>query len=173
MLLRWLAAERPDVACLQELKSPQEKFPEGALRETGYHSVWHGQKSWNGVAILARAEAPVEVARGLPGNPDDPGTVRRVPNWLLATLLVGRPADFSLGNRLLDFLAALFAQLAIEPIDLRLGLVGPLDASLRLTLSGQDLLERIFDIDPGVALGPRPCPWFHGPRELAPLGVLK
>jgi exodeoxyribonuclease III len=71
VLLRWLAAERPDVVCLQELKAPQEKFPQGALREARYHSVWHGQKSWNGVAILALAEAPVEAARGLPGDPDD------------------------------------------------------------------------------------------------------
>src|SRR5262249_30986998 len=72
VLLRWLAEERPDVVCLQELKAPQEKFPEGALREAGYHAIWHGQKSWNGVAILAQGTAPVEAARGLPGDPADP-----------------------------------------------------------------------------------------------------
>jgi exodeoxyribonuclease-3 len=70
-LLRWLALARPDVACLQELKAPEERFPHAALREAGYHAVWHGQKSWNGVAILARGEQPVEAARGLPGDPDD------------------------------------------------------------------------------------------------------
>ena len=70
-LLRWLAEFRPDVACLQELKAPQEKFPEAALREAGYDAVWHGQKSWNGVAILARGLTPVESRRGLPGDPDD------------------------------------------------------------------------------------------------------
>jgi exodeoxyribonuclease III len=70
-LLRWLAEFKPDVACLQELKAPQEKFPEAAIREAGYGVIWHGQKSWNGVAILARGREPVESRRGLPGDPDD------------------------------------------------------------------------------------------------------
>jgi exodeoxyribonuclease III len=70
-LLRWLAETRPDVACLQELKAPQEKFPEAAIREAGYGPIWHGQKSWNGVAILARGQDPVENRRGLPGEADD------------------------------------------------------------------------------------------------------
>ncbi len=71
VLLRWLAESRPDVACLQELKAPQEKFPEDAIRNAGYNAIWHGQKSWNGVAILARGAQPVEVRRGLPGDPED------------------------------------------------------------------------------------------------------
>lgn len=70
-LLRWLGETAPDVVCLQELKAPQEKFPEGALRDAGYGVIWHGQKSYNGVAILARGEDPVEVGRALPGDPDD------------------------------------------------------------------------------------------------------
>ena len=70
-LLRWLAEFKPDVACLQELKAPQDKFPEAAIREAGYSPIWHGQKSWNGVAILARGREPVESRRGLPGDPDD------------------------------------------------------------------------------------------------------
>ena len=70
-LLRWLAETTPDVVCLQELKAPQEKFPEGALRDAGYGVIWHGQKSYNGVAILSRGEDPVEVGRALPGDPDD------------------------------------------------------------------------------------------------------
>jgi exodeoxyribonuclease-3 len=70
-LLRWLAESKPDVACLQELKAPQEKFPEAAIREAGYSAIWHGQKSWNGVAILARSPDLVESRRGLPGDPDD------------------------------------------------------------------------------------------------------
>ncbi len=69
--LRWLAERTPDVVCLQELKAPQEKFPEGAIREAGYGVIWHGQKSWNGVAILARNAEPVEIRRALPGDPDD------------------------------------------------------------------------------------------------------
>jgi exodeoxyribonuclease III len=71
VLLRWLAETQPDVACLQELKAPQEKFPEAAIRDAGYGVIWHGQKSWNGVAILARGREPVETQRGLPGDPLD------------------------------------------------------------------------------------------------------
>jgi exodeoxyribonuclease-3 len=70
-LLQWLDETRPDVACLQELKTPQEKFPEAEIRAAGYIPIWHGQKSWNGVAILARGVEPVEVTRGLPGDPAD------------------------------------------------------------------------------------------------------
>jgi exodeoxyribonuclease-3 len=71
VLLRWLAQAKPDVVCLQELKAPQEKFPEAAIRGAGYGAIWQGQKSWNGVAILARGKAPIETRRGLPGDPDD------------------------------------------------------------------------------------------------------
>ena len=71
VLLRWLGEARPDVACLQVLKAPEERFPHDAIRAAGYHAIWHGQKSWNGVAILAREGPPVEAARGLPGDPED------------------------------------------------------------------------------------------------------
>lgn len=71
VLLRWLQEAKPDVVCLQELKSPQEKFPQAALEKAGYGAIWHGQKSWNGVAILARGAKPIETRRGLPGDPDD------------------------------------------------------------------------------------------------------
>jgi exodeoxyribonuclease-3 len=71
VLLRWLAEAAPDIVCLQELKAPHEKFPEGAIRDAGYGAIWHGQKSWNGVAILARGIDPVETRRGLPGDPND------------------------------------------------------------------------------------------------------
>ncbi len=70
-LLQWLEEKQPDVACLQELKAPQEKFPEAAINEAGYQAIWLGQKSWNGVAILTRGQAPQEVRRGLPGDSDD------------------------------------------------------------------------------------------------------
>ena len=63
LLLRWLEAESPAIVCLQELKAPQELFPVDALRDAGYGAVWHGQKSWNGVAILARGCEPVERRR--------------------------------------------------------------------------------------------------------------
>jgi exodeoxyribonuclease-3 len=71
VLLRWLGETSPDIVCLQELKAPQEKFPDAAIREAGYHALWHGQKSWNGVAILARSGEPKEVTRVLPGDPED------------------------------------------------------------------------------------------------------
>jgi len=71
VLLRWLHESAPDIACLQELKAPQEKFPEPAIRDAGYGCIWHGQKSYNGVAILARGVDPVEIRRGLPGDADD------------------------------------------------------------------------------------------------------
>lgn len=70
VLLEWLAHAKPDVACLQELKAPQEKFPMDAIRDAGYGAIWLGQKSWNGVAILTRGQTPQETQRGLPGEPD-------------------------------------------------------------------------------------------------------
>ncbi|HEU0136379.1 MAG TPA: exodeoxyribonuclease III [Flavobacterium sp.] len=71
VLLRWLEAAKPDIVCLQELKAPNEKFPIDAIRDAGYNAVWHGQKSWNGVAILARNMEIQEVCRVLPGDPED------------------------------------------------------------------------------------------------------
>jgi len=70
-LLAWLAKAEPDVVSLQELKSEQSKFPARALRSLGYEAVWHGQRSWNGVAILARNQTPVLTRTALPGNPND------------------------------------------------------------------------------------------------------
>jgi exodeoxyribonuclease-3 len=70
-LLAWLARESPDIVCLQELKAPDERFPALTIRAAGYGAVWHGQTSYNGVAILARDAEPVLRRRGLPGDPDD------------------------------------------------------------------------------------------------------
>jgi exodeoxyribonuclease-3 len=70
-LLAWLAKAKPDVVCLQELKAEQQAFPAAALREIGYRGVWQGERSWNGVAILARDCDPVLTRSSLPGNPDD------------------------------------------------------------------------------------------------------
>lgn len=71
ILLRWLEKAEPDVVCLQELKAPDSKFPERQLEKAGYGAIWHGQKSWNGVAILSRGQKPIETRLGLPGDPDD------------------------------------------------------------------------------------------------------
>ena len=71
VLLKWLAESKPDIACLQELKAPHEKFPEQAILDAGYTAIWHGQKSWNGVAILSRIGELQEVRRTLPGDEED------------------------------------------------------------------------------------------------------
>jgi exodeoxyribonuclease-3 len=71
VLLRWLKEAQPDIACLQELKAPKDKFPLSAIQDAGYGSIWHGQKSWNGVAILTKGQDPVETRRGLPGDAED------------------------------------------------------------------------------------------------------
>jgi exodeoxyribonuclease III len=71
VLLRWLGETQPSIVCLQELKAPQDKFPSQEIRNAGYQAIWHGQKSWNGVAILARSGTPTEICRVLPGDPED------------------------------------------------------------------------------------------------------
>jgi exodeoxyribonuclease III len=70
-LLRWLGEAKPDVVCLQELKTIDAKFPAGALEVAGYGAIWQGEKAYNGVAILARGITPIETCRGLPGDPAD------------------------------------------------------------------------------------------------------
>jgi exodeoxyribonuclease-3 len=69
-LLAWLAKAEPDVVSLQELKAEQSAFPVNALRTLGYEAVWQGERSWNGVAILARNHVPVLTRTSLPGNPE-------------------------------------------------------------------------------------------------------
>jgi exodeoxyribonuclease-3 len=70
-LLEYLAEQQPDVVCLQELKTSDETFPEADIRAAGYGAVWHGQKSWNGVAVLAKGQGPIERQRGLAGETED------------------------------------------------------------------------------------------------------
>jgi exodeoxyribonuclease-3 len=70
-LLEWLEREGPDVVCLQELKAPDAAFPINEVRAIGYGAIWHGQSSWNGVAILAKGMNPLEIRRGLPGGAGD------------------------------------------------------------------------------------------------------
>jgi exodeoxyribonuclease-3 len=70
-LVAWLARAEPDIVCLQELKAEQHVFPERALRQVGYHAVWVGERSWNGVAILARGIDPVLTRVALPGDTGD------------------------------------------------------------------------------------------------------
>lgn len=70
-LLEWLEEAEPDVVCLQELKATDRDFPRTAIEAAGYGAVWRGQKSWNGVAILARGAEPVLTRNELPGDPRD------------------------------------------------------------------------------------------------------
>ena len=70
-LLRWLRSSKPDIVCLQELKSTDADFPLDAIQKAGYGAVWRGQKTWNGVAILARKTDPVLIRKELPGDPKD------------------------------------------------------------------------------------------------------
>jgi exodeoxyribonuclease-3 len=70
-LLRWLKAAKPDVVCLQELKAADREFPKAAIEKAGYGAVWRGQKTWNGVAILARGCDPILTLSELPGDPAD------------------------------------------------------------------------------------------------------
>uniref|UniRef100_UPI0035C97319 exodeoxyribonuclease III n=1 Tax=uncultured Sphingomonas sp. TaxID=158754 RepID=UPI0035C97319 len=88
VLLRWLAEAEPDVVCLQELKAPQDKFPESAIRDLGYDVAWHGQKSWNGVALLSRVGEIHETRRGLPDDPD-PSQSRYIEAAINGVLIAG------------------------------------------------------------------------------------
>ena len=118
VLLRWLDEAAPDVVCLQELKAPQERFPLAAIDEAGYGAIWHGQKSWNGVAILARGAEPIETRRGPAGRsgghaqPLYRGGGRRRPGRLPLPAPNGNPApgpkfDYKLaGSTRLDAHAA-------------------------------------------------------------------
>jgi exodeoxyribonuclease-3 len=71
VLLHWLDKAQPDIVCLQELKAPDQRFPDRAIEKAGYGAIWHGQKSWNGVAILSRGREVIETRRGLPGGMED------------------------------------------------------------------------------------------------------
>ena len=71
VLLRWLAEAQPDIVCLQELKAQQDNFPQQALLDAGYNAIWHGQKMWNGVAILTKGLEIQQVRNTLPGDDDD------------------------------------------------------------------------------------------------------
>jgi exodeoxyribonuclease III len=121
VLLRWLEEDAPDIVCLQELKAPDEKFPEKAIRDLGYDATWQGQKSWNGVAILSRVGEIQETRRGLPGESGD--THSRYIEAAVAGILIGglylpngnpRPGpkfDYKLRwfERLIDHAAGLLA----------------------------------------------------------------
>jgi exodeoxyribonuclease III len=86
-LLQWLKSSAPDIVCLQELKCTDGEFPAGAIRRAGYEPVWQGQKTWNGVAILARGAEPVVTRMELPGDSHD--TQARYIEAAVAGILIG------------------------------------------------------------------------------------
>ena len=70
-LLDWLGSAKPDIVCLQELKTAQREFPVQDIKSAGYQAVWKGEKTWNGVAILSNVGNPIATTTSLPGNPSD------------------------------------------------------------------------------------------------------
>lgn len=123
VLTRWLKEVSPEVVCLQELKSPDEKIPKQDIEDLGYQALWYGQKRWNGVAILAKEGLSLrEVSRGLPGDPEDEQSrfIEAEVNKIHISCLYlpnGNPApgpkfDYKLEwfGRLLDHAAALYAK---------------------------------------------------------------
>jgi exodeoxyribonuclease-3 len=115
--LRWLKETTPDIVCLQELKAPQDKFPEAEIRALDYGVIWHGQKSWNGVAILTRNAEPVEMRRVLPGDPEDEHSryIEASVNGLIVGCLYlpnGNPAPGPKYDYKLKWLARLLAHAA-------------------------------------------------------------
>ncbi|MCW5712386.1 exodeoxyribonuclease III (plasmid) [Shinella yambaruensis] len=130
VLLRWLEHDAPDVVCLQELKAPDDRFPRRELQKAGYEAVWHGQNSWNGVAILAKGALPVLTRRGLPGDPDDTHSryIEAAVNGILVGCLYlpnGNPAPgpkFDYKLRWFERLQAYAAELLA--LDLPVALIG-------------------------------------------------
>ena len=86
-LLEWLDETKPDIVCLQEIKTTDEKCPARVLADAGYGSIWHGQRSHHGVAILAKGERPVEIRRGLPGDDTDLQATRSPDRSLITSSL--------------------------------------------------------------------------------------
>lgn len=118
-LLEWLGETQPDIVCLQELKAPQEKFPRTDLEKAGYGAIWQGQKSWNGVAILAKGAEPIETRRGLPGDPDDVRS--RYIEAAVGGLIVGclyLPNGNPAPGPKFDFKLRWFERLALHPASL-------------------------------------------------------
>jgi len=140
-LLDWLRRARPDIACLQELKATDAGFPIAAIEKAGYGAVWRGQRSWNGVAILARGSEPVLTRTELPGDPDDTQSryiEAAVSGVLIATLYApnGNPQPGPKFKYKLTWMKRLLAHAAeLYPLDAPVVLAGdfnivPTDADI-------------------------------------------
>lgn len=118
-LLESLEKEAPDVACLQELKAPNDKFPAAAIEKAGYGAIWQGQPRWNGVALLAKGCEPVETRRGLPSDPD-PAQSRYIEAAVSGVLIGGMyaPNGNPVPGPRFDYKLAWLAALAAHARDL-------------------------------------------------------
>src|SRR6185312_16676590 len=118
-LLRWLRSSKPDIVCLQELKSTDQDFPARALEKAGYGAVWRGQRTWNGVAILARKVDPVLVRTALPGDRNDAEAryIEAAVNGIIVTSLYLPNGNPQPGPKF-DYKLAWFGRLLIHARDL-------------------------------------------------------
>ena len=165
-LIEWLRVEKPDVACLQELKATDAEFPIDAIQREGYHAAWLGQRSWNGIAILARGSEPVVTRTALPGDPADTQSrylEAAVNGVLIVTLYApnGNPQPGPKFKYKLAWMERLVSHAAeLYPLDAPVVLAGdynvvPTDADIYLTKSYNDnalvqpqpraLFRRLFD----------------------------
>jgi exodeoxyribonuclease-3 len=133
VLLRWLDVASREVVCLQELKAPDSRFPRREIELAGYGVIWHGQKAWNGVAILARAKQSLETRHGLPGDPDDESSryLEAVIDGIVVSCLYlpnGNPAPGPKFDYKLRWFARLNAYAAeLLELDIPVALVGDFD----------------------------------------------
>jgi exodeoxyribonuclease III len=118
-LIEWLEREKPDVACLQELKCADEALPIGDIEAAGYGAVWHGQKGFNGVAILTRERTPELRRTGLPGDPDDTHSryiEAEVDGLIVASLYL--PNGNPVGTEKFEYKIRWFERLASHSVEL-------------------------------------------------------
>jgi exodeoxyribonuclease-3 len=143
-LLAWLEAEKPDVVCLQELKAEDKAFPIAAIQGAGYDAVWRGQRTWNGVAILARRATPVLTRRALPGDPADDQAryIEAAVNGVLIASIYLPNGNPQPGPKF-DYKLAWFSRLAAHAAEL-------LEAGVPVVLAGDyNVVPTEADIWPG------------------------
>jgi len=142
-LLDWLRAAKPDIVCLQELKATDAEFPIGEIQRAGYEAVWRGQKSWNGVAILARHRKPVLTRTELPGDPSD--TEARYIESAVNGILIGciyLPNGNPLPGPKFNYKLAWFERLILHAAELR-------ETGVPVILAGDyNVVPTAFDIYP-------------------------
>ncbi len=145
-LLRWLRSAKPDVVALQELKSTDEDFPVSAIAKAGYGAVWRGQKTWNGVAILARKAEPVLIRTELPGDRDDREAryIEAAVNGIIVTSIYLPNGNPQPGPKF-DYKLEWFRRLKLHAAD---ALIQPKSRAAFKSLVAQGWLDAIRDLHP-------------------------